>query len=100
MTRSELSPIIIEITDIGEKINNIRINATAYDKENDISDLTLKIEATDRANELYITSMPGRTIFGDNSLSSYIPMQLSGNAEKLKITLSSQKALTVDIEDI
>ena len=100
ITRSELSPIIIEITDIGEKINNIHINAKAYDKENDISDYTLKIAATDRANELYITSMPARTIFGDNSLSSYIPMQLSGSSDKLKITISSQKALTVDIEDI
>ena len=100
MTKKDVSPIVIEITDIGEHINNIRFNAKAYNKKNEPSDITLKIEATDRANELYITSMPGRTVFVDNTLSSYIPMQLRGNSEKLKITISSKEALTVDVKDI
>ena len=100
ITRKGLSPVIIEITDIGEKINNIRIDAKAYDSENKLSDFTLKIEATDKANELFITSMPSRTVFGNISSSSYIPMQLRGNTEKIRFSISSDEELRINLTDV
>lgn len=100
VTRKGLSPIVVEITDIHEKIDNIRINAKAYDKEKELIDFTVKIEATDKANKLYISYMPQRTVFEDYSASSFIPMQLRGETEKIKLTISSEDYLRIDLTDV
>ena len=52
---------------------------------------TVKIEATDKANELYISSIPTRKIY--SGASQYIPMQLRGESDKLKITITPESSV-------
>ena len=100
VTREGLPPIVIEMIGIDERIENIRFKASAHKYNGETIDIPVKIEATDKANELYITSMPKRTLYGSNDASTYIPMQLRGNTDKLKITISSAAFMRVTIEEL
>lgn len=86
-----------EVTDFSTEIKNIFIDITLTDKKGEEIPYTVKIEATDKANELYITSMPTRKIFGDTSL-EYIPMQLRGESDKLRITITPDSSVEADMQ--
>lgn len=76
-----------EVKDIDVEIKNLYVGVTVRNSDGEKLAYTVKVEATDRANELYITSMPKRTVYSE-SLSQYIPMQLRGNSDKLRITIT------------
>ena len=85
-----------EVTDIAVDIKNIFLDLIMLNEDNEEIPFTVKIEATDDANELYITSIPTRKIYG-NTLSTYIPMQLRGTSDKLKITITPESSVAADM---
>ena len=92
--------LIFELKGFGSEVRNIYVDAEGYTKDGEPLDLTLKIEATDKANELYITSMPKRTLYYGVSELSYIPMQLRGATENMRITLTATDCTNIVIKDI
>ena len=74
-----------EVTDISVEIKNIFVGIGVVNSEGKAIPYTVKIEATDKANALYITSMPSRKVYSGSS--QYIPMQLRGMSDKLRITI-------------
>ena len=85
-----------ELTDFSAEIKNIFIDLTLKDKKGEEIPYTVKIEATDKANELYITSMPTRKIYSGTTL-EYIPMQLRGESDKLRITVTPDSSVEADL---
>ncbi len=92
--------LTFELKGFGSEIQNIYIDAVGYDKDGVPLDLTVKIEATDKANAIYIKSMPKRTLFYGVPETSYIPMQLRGVTEDLRITFTATDCKSIVINDI
>ncbi len=99
--------LVFEVEGISVDIENMRINSKAFknDKKTGLIEeipVKVKIEATDDANEFYITKMPTRMVYPSFESSQYIPMQLSGNTDKLRITVTPDGSVAADIyiEDI
>ena len=80
-----------EATNISLDIKNIFVGIGVVNAEGEGIPYTVKIEATDDANALYITSMPSRKVYG--GASQYIPMQLRGTTDKLKITITPDSSV-------
>ena len=85
-----------ETTDISVEIKNIYLNIVMVNAKGEQIPYSVKIEATDNANELYITSMPSRKVYSGTS-SEYIPMQLRGVSDKLKITITPDSSVEADM---
>ncbi len=75
-----------EVTDISVDIKNLFVGIGMVNSEGKAIPYTVKIEATDNANELYISSIPSRKVC--SGASQYIPMQLRGTSDKLRITIT------------
>ena len=85
-----------ETTDISVEIKNIYLNIVMVNDKGEQIPYSVKIEATDNANELYITSMPSRKVYSQTT-SEYIPMQLRGVSDKLKITITPDSSVEADM---
>ncbi len=77
-----------EVTDISVDIKNLFVGIGMINSEGKAIPYTVRIEATDNANELYISSIPSRKIC--SGASQYIPMQLRGTSDKLRITITPE----------
>ena len=66
---------------------NLFLDISVVNAQGEEIPYTVKIEATDQANELYITSMPNRKIYPESS-SQYVPMQLRGKTDKIRLTIT------------
>lgn len=84
-----------EVTDISLNIKNLFIGVAVVNTEGEAIPYTVKIEATDDANALYITSIPTRKLYGGSS--QYIPMQLRGVSDKLRITITPDASVEAKI---
>lgn len=87
--------LVFEVTDISIDVQNLFIGVGMTDAEGKTIPYTVKIEATDKANELYITSMPTRKLYGGST--QYIPMQLRGTTDKLKITFTPDSSVEAEV---
>ena len=85
-----------EVVDFSSEIKNIYLDISVSNMDGEEIPYTVKIEATDKANELYITSIPTRTVFSGSS-SEYIPMQLRGVSDKLRITITPESYVEADL---
>ena len=80
-----------EATDISLDIKNLFVGIGVVNSKGEAIPYTVKIEATDNANALYITSIPSRTVYSGSS--QYIPMQLRGTSDKLRITITPDSSV-------
>ena len=80
-----------EVTDISVDIKNLFVGIGVVNSKGEAIPYTVKVEATDNANELYITSIPSRKVYGGSS--QYIPMQLRGTSDKLRITITPDSSV-------
>lgn len=85
-----------ETTDISLEIKNLYLNIVMVNDKGEQIPYSVKIEATDNANELYISSMPSRKVYSGTT-SEYIPMQLRGISDKLKITITPDSSVAADM---
>lgn len=88
---SEKTSARFEVTDISLDIKNLFVGIGVVNSEGEAIPYTVKIEATDDANALYITSMPSRKVYSGSS--QYIPMQLRGTTDKLRITITPDSSV-------
>lgn len=86
---------VFEVEGIDAEIKNIFLDIKLFDAEGEEIPYTVKLEATDMANELYISSIPKRVIYSGSS--QYIPMQLRGESDKLKITITPESSVKADM---
>ena len=86
---------VFEVMGIACEIKNIFLDIKMTDSEGEEIPYTVKVEATDKANALYISSIPTRKIYSGSS--QYIPMQLRGESDKLKITVTPESSVKVDM---
>lgn len=75
---------VIEITDINAMVHNLYLNIQPEKKS--IRQLTIRISAADDGNELYY-QLPAIVISANNPSGSYVKLNLSGKAKKLKIEM-------------
>ncbi|MBE6707350.1 MAG: hypothetical protein E7577_06895 [Ruminococcaceae bacterium] len=87
---------VFEVTDISSEIKNLHLDIVMVNDKGEQIPYSVKIEATDKANELYITSMPSRKVYSGTS-SEYVPMQLRGVSDKLKITITPDSSVEADM---
>ncbi len=85
-----------EVVDISTEIKNLYLDISVSNNDGEEIPYTVKIEATDKANELYITSIPTRKVFS-NTPTEYIPMQLRGVSDKLRITITPDSSVEADV---
>lgn len=84
-----------EVTDISIDIKNLYVGIGMVNSEGEPIPYTVRIEATDDANELYITSIPSRKVYSGSS--QYIPMQLRGTSDKLRITITPDSSVEAEM---
>ncbi len=84
-----------EVMDISLDIKNLFIGVGMTNAEGEAIPYTVKIEATDDANALYITSIPSRKVYSGSS--QYIPMQLRGTSDKLRITITPDSSVEAEM---
>ncbi len=75
---------VIEIGDINQKINNMRIKLSPHNG----GTVTAQLYLTDEANE-YHFSTPSRTVYNGVSESEYINIHTSGKTESIRLKLES-----------
>ncbi len=88
---SEKTSARFEVTDISLDIKNLFVGIGVVNSKGEAIPYTVKIEATDDANALYITSIPSRKVYSGSS--QYIPMQLRGTTDKLRITITPDSSI-------
>lgn len=82
------SSVKFAVDGISIDIKNIYVGADIRSSDGDVVAYKVKIYATDKANANGITSIPQRTVYG-NSPSQYIPLQLSGVSDELRVEITS-----------
>ena len=87
---------VFESENILIDFQNLYLDITMVNAQGEEIPYTVKVEATDKANELYITSMPSRRVYPD-SPSQYIPMQLRGKTDKVKLTFTPEGSVEADM---
>lgn len=91
----------LEYVNINQHIKNVYFDAEILDNisAKDNQKIKINISATDDGNEQYFT-LPERYVVRGNTQSKYIPLNLNGDSEKIKIDIVDCNNKNVELRDV